>query len=375
MAVPATTGKLCTSLQEMTVGDYIKFGWNGSSFYFGGTTELPNTPGTSWATGQFLYLIKTAKGICIADRVAYAGSSWNALNNIARIENAVFDTGNALPIMTSNTAPSGVASASSELTGYEAYKAFNRNTGSDTARWVTAVGATSAWLMYDFGAGNEKTIQKYTIVSGFYPSASPKDWTFEASNTGAFAGEQVILDRQANFSSWNTTKKVFSFANKNKYRYYRINITANCGYTGGYFTYIEEMEMMENDGILRSPTGGSAYADANGQPTLTYQGKGAWPTNNEWDRLVLGFPAAKIQAGSSLNDVFHYEECYTWCQDTPLSGTWKDNSGATSTSASLSTRIGRGKNSRSTWADINYLSAATADATFGFRPVLEYREE
>lgn len=373
MGVPATTGKLCTNLREMNVGDYIKFGWNGTTFYFGGDTELPVTPGTSWNTGQFVYLVKTAKGICIADRVAYTGSNWNAINNMARIENAPFDTGNALPIMTSNVAPSGVASASSALTGYDAFRAFNRNTAADTARWVSEIGVTSAWLKYDFGSGNEKAIQKYTIVAGFYPSASPKNWTFEGSNTGIFAGEQVVLDQQANQISWSSTKRTFTFANKEKYRYYRINITANNGYTG-YFTYIEELEMIEEHGIVRSPSGGVVYADANGQPTFTYQGKGAWPTNNEWDRLVLGFPASKIKAGSTLNDVFHYEEAYSFVQETPLSGTWKDNAGTASTSAGVSMKMLRGKNSRSTWADLNYVSATTADSTYGYRPVLEYKE-
>lgn len=55
-----------------------------------------------------------------------------------------------IPVMVSNTAPSGVASASGVWkSGYEAYKAFNGNT-SQTQGWINTT-ETGGWLQYDFG--------------------------------------------------------------------------------------------------------------------------------------------------------------------------------------------------------------------------------
>jgi hypothetical protein len=53
-----------------------------------------------------------------------------------------------VPVMTSNTTPSGVASASSFYTsGYEAYKAFD---GNFSTLWVTSSGVTNNYVAYEF---------------------------------------------------------------------------------------------------------------------------------------------------------------------------------------------------------------------------------
>ncbi|MGE7624635.1 hypothetical protein ACQKMD_16735 [Viridibacillus sp. NPDC096237] len=78
-------------------------------------------------------------------------------------------------------------------------------------------------------------------------------------------------------------------------------------------------------GILRSLTGGVAFADVNGNKSLTEQGYGGWPSNNEWDKYIMNFPKDKISSGKELDDVFHFTRnaqkstgAYTWCQDTPI---------------------------------------------------------
>lgn len=130
----------------------------------------------------------------------------------------------------------------------------------------------------------------------------------------------------------------------------------------------------ETVGVLRSLTGGALYADANGNKSNTDLRFGVFPTINEWDKYLINFPANKILSGKKLDDVFHYLDNYTWCKETPIYGTWKDSAGNTSTSASSTQRIGRGSNTRAQWGDINYELSSGSYATWGFRPVFEYRE-
>lgn len=53
-----------------------------------------------------------------------------------------------VPTMTSNTTPSGVASASSEYSsGYQAFMAFD---GDDSSRWVPTAGSNTSWIQYAF---------------------------------------------------------------------------------------------------------------------------------------------------------------------------------------------------------------------------------
>ncbi|ASR47218.1 hypothetical protein B4V02_11235 [Paenibacillus kribbensis] len=141
---------------------------------------------------------------------------------------------NLIPKMTSNTLPSGVASASNEYS--YAYEAFNKGFVTISSAWTSST--TSAWLRYDFS--NPVVIEQYVI----YPQTTatdraPKDWTFEGSNDGITWN---VLDTQSNITGWvNSTPKKFSFSNSNSYKNYRINITAN---NGSQYLALSELEMM-----------------------------------------------------------------------------------------------------------------------------------
>jgi F5/8 type C domain len=364
MPVPMTTGQLRSKVADMEIGDYIKSSFYGNvSTYIGVPNgyvkgELPVTGSAYNVADGFYYMIKVAKGLLIADRVTAHTITWDYMNTNKLIQGVPWDSGNIIPTMTSNTSPSGVASTSSVYaSGYDAWRAFDKVVNSDTGRWLSAAG-TSAWLQYDFG--EPKTIQKYTIVSGLFPAGSPKDWVFEASNTGAFTGEQVVLDRQYSQTGWTTAKRGYTFVNSNSYRFYRITVTANNGHTS-YLAAIEELEMMETVGIIRSLTGGVAYADANGNKSTTDASKGGWPTNNEWDRYIVNFPQDKIQAGKTLDDVFHFSNLYTWTQDT-----FYTTSGSTY-------RTVRGGVSGAT--KVSNPTSSSSGVGYGFRPVFSYREE
>lgn len=153
-------------------------------------------------------------------------------------------TNDLIPTMTSNTAPSGIASASSELNAdYQAWKAFNNIiNASPTDCWATPAGQTTGWLSYEFLT--PKTITKYTLIGQTgYQARSPKNWTFEGWNETT--SQWLILDTQNNITGWSdNVKKEFTFTNSTAYKKYRINITANNG--DSQYLAIAEMEMMES---------------------------------------------------------------------------------------------------------------------------------
>lgn len=155
-------------------------------------------------------------------------------------------TGNLIPTLTSNTAPQGVASASSEYsTILGAYRAFDKQ---DVDGWLTTQYTLTGWLAYEFSSS--KRIRKYTIMPQNHNAGvarSPKAWTFEAWN----GNQWIVLDTQTNVISWQLSQsKEFEINNNNSYIKYRINVTSNNG--DANFLAIGELGMM--DEILLNKT-------------------------------------------------------------------------------------------------------------------------
>lgn len=135
------------------------------------------------------------------------------------------DNIDAIPDMTGSTT-SGVTMSSSvaPASGFDAWKAADDDNGTS---WITGTGNTASDLKVDFGAGNEKVIQSYTMTeihaaewgSG---SRTPKNWTFEASNDNS---SWTTLDTQSSQTAVAANnKRTFTIANQTSYRYYRLNI-------------------------------------------------------------------------------------------------------------------------------------------------------
>lgn len=250
------------------------------------------------------------------------------------------DFQNLVPAMTADTMPFGVATASSLYDSglYAAYKVFDKINAGATDAWASANNTTTGWVGYEFNSN--QIIDSYSVATRNVTMSgeAPKDWTFEAWN----GSDWVVLDRRSGITGWATAeRRVFLFSNKTPYRKYRINITANNGHT---YVAIGEMELFNRQGY------GESFS-------ATAKGFGAWPSNNEWDRYVVNFPADKIKAGKSVNDIFHWANVYTWTSDVPK----PDNN----------YRINRGN------ADVltlNWNSSSSASAGVGFRPVIEYKE-
>jgi hypothetical protein len=146
------------------------------------------------------------------------------------------DNKNLIPIMTNNTSPSGVASASSiNSGGNDAWYAFNKITSSNDG-WLTG-SSTTGWLQYKFPT--PKTVRMYIVYGAYTTSYSMKNWTFEGSNDGI---NYDILDTQVNNTFAQSEKKVFVINNYKPYLYYRLNITAN---NGGVIVGLTELEMYD----------------------------------------------------------------------------------------------------------------------------------
>jgi hypothetical protein len=142
--------------------------------------------------------------------------------------------------MTSNTTPVPyVASASDESSGFEAYRAFNR----DSNYGWDGFGATG-WLQLDFGIGSTKHLGRYTLVmenffAFLFPGRTPRNFTMSGS---ADLLTWDILDTRTDqlidgipdhwtsfFVAGGVTRKTYVCNSPTglAYRYYRLDIQAN----------------------------------------------------------------------------------------------------------------------------------------------------
>lgn len=141
--------------------------------------------------------------------------------------------------MTSNTTPSGVASADSIFDAtYDAWRAMDKD-NSTVLCWHSGPSAYPHWLQYQFTSG--KIITSYSITSRNYAySFNPTAWTLQGSNNGS---AWTNLDTQTSQSFSNNEKKTYSFSNATSYTHYRLYITAG---NHSNWVGIGELELMES---------------------------------------------------------------------------------------------------------------------------------
>jgi hypothetical protein len=262
------------SLTDMQIGDYIPCtyvaGTSGAIGTFSNLGVLTGTeiPVTSSATpnGMF-YWIKVDKGLLVSDRCVQSSISWDTLNTNGFIEGKFWRTDKSLiPIMTSNTVPSGEAFANQvyDVATYPIYNAFNGKNTTYTDAWVSSTLATTSspvYIGYDFKIGN--VINSYSISATMNYKWNPKDWKFQGSNDGTNWIDLHQVTGEV-FTSLGQTK-YYDFINETPYQKYRLYVT-NCDSANSYFG-IGEFGMyyttISNKTLIRSLSGGCAYADAN----------------------------------------------------------------------------------------------------------------
>ena len=147
-----------------------------------------------------------------------------------------------IPTMTSNTSPSGIASASSNYGGSDPWKAMNDVIGGGTQSWASGSTSLPQWLKYDFGAGNGKTIGSYSMTSrtDSYYYQAPGGWVFQGSNNDV---DWVDLDTRSGIIFGQGETKEFDFSNSTSYRYYRLYITTTRGGGSSGHVAITEFEL------------------------------------------------------------------------------------------------------------------------------------
>ncbi|WP_342551114.1 discoidin domain-containing protein [Lysinibacillus sp. FSL M8-0216] len=162
----------------------------------------------------------------------------------------------AIPIMTSNTAPFGVVSASSEFsTSYQAWIVFGQT--AKNAYWSSKYKESPSWLSYEFPQA--KRIIRYSILMESGVAYAPLNWTFEGYDEAS--GAWIVLDTRTQVSFVINVKQLYDFNNENFYKKYRINISKG---SNTEYTYISKMEMFEplpeKGVVLQDPTTNQQYS-------------------------------------------------------------------------------------------------------------------
>ena len=158
---------------------------------------------------------------------AYAG-----VNGLARmIYESVKETAVSIPVMTSNTSPSGTASASSEYnTSSQAWKAMD---GSDTTQWASASGTKgtggTAWLQYDFGYAVRPTLMTYKAANNY----RAKDYSLQGSNDGSEFTELSAGTLPNSTEKWTVTLNT-----DGRYRIFRLVLTNKYTASARFFTAV-----------------------------------------------------------------------------------------------------------------------------------------
>jgi hypothetical protein len=143
--------------------------------------------------------------------------------------------------LATNVCIGATATADSENGSEVAGNAIDANTATF---WTSATSGTPPrWLKVDLGVGNSKTVRKYVVtIRSSDPNGKPTAWQLQGSNTGAFAGEETVLDSQTGQTFVGDGPNTYLFSNSTAYRYYRLYITAT---SGGVYVQIKEFAMHE----------------------------------------------------------------------------------------------------------------------------------
>jgi hypothetical protein len=354
-----------SSLDNMQVGDCIPCRYttptSGAAGYFSelGTCIKDEIPISGIATPDGLfYFIKTDKGTLIADRVLQTSISWDTLNSAKFIEGIKYGY-----LVTEGITPIAYHQAG---VGYSTpiSTTLGRKTNSF---WSGIADDSTSAAIYDLGRSikvasiiiNTMNTNLYTKFIDIYGSNDNVSWVKIGSYSLVAGDNQIVLN-----STYRYFKLTNAYRSDNRYVNTLIYI---------FFIYDNYSDVPTlNKTLIHSLSGGCAYADANGNKTLTNANKGAWPTNNEWDKYIVNSDLkGKIVKGDE--NIWNYNNNFSWSKDTAINGAWYDGKGNTATTSSA-TRVMRGMPNRTTWSNVTWTGSNSVDTYYGFRPILNYVE-
>jgi len=223
--------------------------------------------------------------------------------NIAPTNLTPASTGNPVPQMTSNAAPSGTVSASNGSAS--AWQVFKRGEG----KVVLSSGA-SGWVQYQFPSA--VVIDGYMLQAPSDNSQNddmPWQWNIEASNDGS---TWTILDTQDGQDTWASNEwRQYAFHNETAFTHYRLSFMQGGGPTSdnsaiGQIVFHQSAETQTAFDLTASSTaginGGSGFLSSDVGRHIRFRGSdGYW----RWFKIVnhSSSTVVKVQVfGQSLPD-------------------------------------------------------------------------
>ena len=219
--------------------------------------DMSSTNSAISALSSQVDTLKTNLAMTIIRLIANAGSSYMGMVDgwadefedtagIGALGTATYDatgdyihnpggyTADVVPVMTSNTAPSGVVTTSPRQAG-SGYECFDGSLDQDNN--YTYLNTIPAYIAYQ--ATSAKVIQRYSIL----PQGAfrwPTSWQFQGSNDGSnWTTLHTVTNEE--YATW-TGRRYYSFSNATAYLHHRLYMTA-----GSHAPYImiTDFEMME----------------------------------------------------------------------------------------------------------------------------------
>jgi len=176
-------------------------------------------------------------------------SSTDAVDYLVRSTDWIINKG-LVPIMTSDTTPSGVASAGNVYGSNNAYKAFDDD---DTTYWYTNVTDSTSWIQYEFeNPVCAKRFKALITLASANTNYCPSGYTLSASNDGV----NFITLKTASITKVTSSFELdVSFENPNLFKYYRILVSnSSSGYGIGQWNrlqfYTDEKGITENQSAM-----------------------------------------------------------------------------------------------------------------------------
>lgn len=181
-----------------------------------------------------------------------------------------------VPTMTSNTTPSGTCSANISPSGFEPYKAFDKDT---STRWASSSG-NGSWLEYDFGA--TKTVKAFSVYPLYHSSNTLllKSYKIQGSNDNFSSDINDLYEETLSNTNVGVVQR--NFTNAVNYRYYRLLATSNSYYTSGDIGILELQfyDRTVQTNIIHSCANDTIYYMEEGSPVIVAT------TNSDGDGIL-----------------------------------------------------------------------------------------
>lgn len=169
---------------------------------------------------------------------------------------------NLVPVMTSNSSPSGTASASSAIE--PAWKGFDNT---QFTQWQSDITSFPEWLRYQFPSA--KTVRAYGVQASSRPTLSPTDFELQGSNDGS-TWTTLHTVTGATWALFLTKRWLIPPENQASFTYYRLFITDASASEDGV-VWVGRLELFEvpgnpcatAEGVGASPALALANATAN----------------------------------------------------------------------------------------------------------------